>query len=201
MEKIVKNGKEAEVILEEILTENNLNRDDILWTSLEKKGKLFQGNITEITVYQKKDILEEIKNYLKEVVENMGLEVSFEVINRDERTTIKMYSDNDPILIGKNGQTIKALETLVKQKIQNETGIYYKISLDVSNYKDKIVKRLERLAKETAKEVIRTKVPVALDNMTSYERRIVHNALTDFKGITSDSEGEEPNRHIVIKPV
>ena len=201
MEKIVKNGKEAEVILEEILTENNLNRDDILWTSLEKKGKLFQGNITEITVYQKKDILEEVKNYLKKVVENMGLEVSFEVINRDDRTTIKMYSDNDPILIGKNGQTIKALETLVKQKIQNETGIYYKISLDVSNYKDKIVKRLERLAKETAKEVIRTKVPVALDNMTSYERRIVHNALTDFKGITSDSEGEEPNRHIVIKPV
>ena len=201
MEKITKEGKEPEVVLEEILNENELKKDDIVWTSLTKKGKLFQGNITEVTVYQKKDILEDIKNYLKEVIENMGLEVSFEVINRDDRTTIKMYSNNDPILIGKNGQTIKALETLVKQKIQNETGIYYKIALDVSNYKDKIVKRLERLGRETAKEVIRTKVPVALDNMTSYERRIIHNVLTDFKGVTSESEGEEPNRHIVIKPV
>ena len=201
MEKIIKEGKEEEVVLAEILEENNLNKEDIVFTSLTKKGKLFQGNITEVTVYQQKDILEEIKSYLKEVIENMGLEVSFEVINRDDRTTVKMYSNNDPILIGKNGQTIKALETLVKQKIQNETGIYYKVALDVSNYKDKIVKRLERLGKETAKEVMRTKIPVALDNMTSYERRIVHNALTDFKGITSDSEGEEPNRPLVIKPV
>lgn len=201
MEKIIKEGKEENVVLEEILSDNNLNKDDIVFTSLNKKGKLFQGNIVEVTVYQKKNILEEIKNYLKEVIENMGLEVSFEVINRDDRTTIKMYSSNDPILIGKNGQTIKALETLVKQKIQNETGIYYKISLDVSNYKDKIVKRLEMLGKATAKEVIRTKIPVALDNMTSYERRIIHNVLTDFKGVTSESEGEEPNRHIVIKPV
>ena len=68
MEKIIKEGKEEEVVLEEILTENNLNKDDIVFTSLTKKGKLFQGNITEVTVYQKKDILEEIKNYLKEVI-------------------------------------------------------------------------------------------------------------------------------------
>ena len=111
-----------------------------------------------------------------------------------------MYSNNNPILIGKNGQTLKALETLAKQKIQNETGIYYKINLDVSNYKDKIKRNLERLAINTAKEVVKTKIPVALDNMTSYERRIIHNKLTDFKGVKTESEGEEPNRHIVIKP-
>ena len=201
MEKIVKEGKEQDIILEEILNENNLNKDDVIWTSTTKKGKLFQGNITEVTVYQKKELLENVKNYLKDVVENLGLEVTFEVIKRDDRTIIKMYSNNDPILIGKNGQTIKALETIVAQKIQNDTGVYFKVALDVSNYKDKIIKRLERLGKETAKEVLRTKVPVALDNMTSYERRIIHNVLTDFKGITSESEGEEPNRHIVIKPV
>ena len=200
MEKIIKEGKESEVILEEILNDNNLTKDDIVYTTNSKKGKLFQGNITEVVVYQKKDIINEIKEYLKNVVENMGLEVSFEVITKDERTTIKMYSNNDPILIGKEGRTLKALETLAKQKIQNETGIYYKISLDVSDYKDKIKRRIERLAKQTAKEVARSKVPVALDNMSSYERRIVHNILTDFKGVITESEGEEPNRHIVIKP-
>lgn len=200
MEKIIKEGKEFEVVLEEILSENNLSKDDIIYTSKEKKGKLFQGTLVEVTVYQKKDIIEEFKSYLKEVVENLGLEVSFEVLNRDDRTTIKMHSSNDPILIGKEGRTIKALETLAKQKIQNETGIYYKINLDVSDYKDKIKKRIERLAKQTAKEVAQTKTPAALENMTSYERRIVHNILTDFKGVITESEGEEPNRHVVIKP-
>ena len=200
MEKIIKEGKEVDVILEEILSEKNLSKDEIIYTVSDKKGKLFQGNLKEVTVYKKETINNEIKNYLKEIIENMGLEVSFELSTKDERTTIKMYSNNNPILIGKNGQTLKALETLAKQKIQNETGIHYKITLDVSNYKDKIKRNLERLAINTAKEVVKTKIPVALDNMTSYERMIIHNKLTDFKGIKTESEGEEPERHIVIKP-
>ena len=200
MEKIIKEGKEVDVILDEILTENNLSKDEIIYTVNDKKGKLFQGNLKEVTVYKKETINNEIKNYLKEIIENMGLEVSFEMNTKDERTTIKMYSNNNPILIGKNGQTLKALETLAKQKIQNETGIHYKITLDVSNYKDKIKRNLERLAITTAKEVVKTKIPVALDNMTSYERMIIHNKLTDFKGVKTESEGEEPERHIVIKP-
>ena len=200
MEKIIKEGKEVDVILDEILNDNNLSKDEIIYTVSDKKGKLFQGNLKEVTVYKKETINNEIKNYLKEIIENMGLEVSFELSTKDERTTIKMYSNNNPILIGKNGQTLKALETLAKQKIQNETGIHYKITLDVSNYKDKIKRNLERLAITTAKEVVKTKIPVALDNMTSYERMIIHNKLTDFKGVKTESEGEEPNRHIVIKP-
>ena len=85
--------------------------------------------------------------------------------------------------------------------MQNVKGIYYKFNLDVSNYKEKKKKRLEWLAKKTAKEVVETKMPVSLDNMTSYERRIIHNILTDFKGVKTESEGEEPNRHVVIKPL
>lgn len=200
MEKIIKDGKETELVLEEILTENNLTKDEIVYTSHDKKGKLFQGTLKEVTVYKKTDINNSIKEFLKEIIENMGLEVSFEVVTKDERTTIKMYSNNNPIIIGKNGHTLKALENLVKQKIQNDTGIFYKINLDVSNYKEKIQKSIERLAKNTAREVAKTKIPVALDNMTSYERRIVHNVLTDFKGVKTESEGEEPNRHVVIKP-
>ena len=200
MEKIIKDGKETELVLEEILTENNLTKDEIVYTSHDKKGKLFQGTLKEVTVYKKTDINNSIKEFLKEIIENMGLEVSFETTTKDERTTIKMYSNNNPIIIGKNGHTLKALETLAKQKIQNDTGIFYKINLDVSNYKEKIQKSIERLAKTTAREVAKTKIPVALDNMTSYERRIVHNVLTDFKGVKTESEGEEPNRHVVIKP-
>ncbi len=200
MEKIIKEGKITEEILEEILNESNLTKEEIVYTSHEKKGKLFQGNLKEVVVYKKRDINESIKEFLKNIIENMGFEVSFEINTKDERTTIKMYSNNNPIIIGKNGHTLKSLETLAKQKIQNDTGIYYKINLDVANYKEKIQKSIERLAKTTAKEVVKTKIPVSLDNMTSYERRIVHNILTNFKGVKTESEGEEPNRHVVIKP-
>ena len=78
--------------------------------------------------------------------------------------------------------------------------IYPYLNLDASDYKDKQVSHLERLAKNIAREVRNTGREVVMDNMNSYERRIVHNVLTDFKGVTTISEGEEPNRHIIVKP-
>lgn len=201
MEKIIKEGKTLESALSSLMEENNISKEEFLYTSTIKKGKLFQGNIYEVTAYLKTDINNEIKEFLRKMVENMGLDVTMELSNKDDRVTIRMYSNKDSILIGKEGATLKALETIAKQYIQNLTGIYYKFNLDVSNYKEKNNKRLEWLAKKTAKEVLETKVAVSLDNMTSYERRIIHSALTDFKGIKTESEGEEPNRHIVIKPL
>ena len=200
MEKIIKEGKTVEEVLATILKENNVAKEDIVYTTTNKKGKLFQGALVEVTAYLKKDIYEEIKSYLSELITNLGLEVNFEVTTNEERTTIKMYSNNNPILIGKNGQTIKALELLVRQMLQSKYNIHFSVSLDVENYKAKKEKNLERMARGIAKEVAKTKVEAKLDNMTSYERRIVHNALTNFKGVITESEGEEPNRHIVIKP-
>ena len=201
MEKIIKEGKTVEAALQALMEENNISKEELLYTSSIKKGKLFQGTIYEVTAFPKIEINNEIKEFLRQLVENMGLEVTIEVSNKDDHLTIRMYSNKDYILIGKEGATLKALEVITKQYIQNKTGIYYKFNLDVSDYKEKNNKRLEHLAKKTAKEVLSTNIPVALDNMTSYERRIVHSALADFKGIKTESEGEEPNRHIVIKPL
>lgn len=198
MEKITKTGKDFEETLNELLEENNLTKNDVVYREGEVKKGLFKGTSIEVVVYKKEDIYALAKEYLKEIINNLGIEVSFEVKKDDDHTIIKMFSDNNGLLIGRDGNTIKALETLVKQKIQLETGIYFIVSLDVENYKDKKNARLVSLAKRTAKEVLRTKMPVALENMNSYERRIVHNALTNFKDITSFSEGEEPHRHIVI---
>lgn len=200
MEKIIKEGKVVEEVLEEIYAENNLTKEEIIYKVINKKGKLFKGSSYEVIVYPKSSLNEEIKEFLNNVVVNLGLEVNFEVSSNEERTTIKMYSSNNPILIGRNGQTLRALEELVRQMLQSKYEIRYKISLDVENYKSKKEKNLERMVKKLAKEVVTTKVEIKLDNMSSYERRIVHNALTNFKGIKTESEGEEPNRHVVIKP-
>lgn len=201
MEKISKVGKNFEDTLAQILEENNLTQDEVIYKTGETKKGLFKSSTTEVIVYKKSDIYDFVKEFLKEVINNLGLEVSFETKQVHDRTVIKMYSNNNNILIGHNGNTIKALENLVKQKIQLETGMFFVISLDVENYKDKKASRLERLAKQTAREVQKSHIDVHLENMNSYERRIVHNAISNFKGISSKSTGEEPNRHVVISYV
>jgi spoIIIJ-associated protein len=198
---IVKEGKELEETLQEILVENNLTKEDIYYRYTEKKSGLFNKNITyEVKVISKEDLLNYIKDYLEELLTNMGLEVNFETKLREDTLYIKIYSSNNPVLIGRNGNTLKALEYIVKQKVNNDFGIHPYINLDVENYREKNVKRLERLAKNLAKDVVRTKTEIHMDNMNAYDRRIVHNVLTNFKGVKTESEGEEPNRHIVIKP-
>lgn len=201
MERITKEGKDVDLVLQKIMEENNISKEELLYTSTLKKSKLFQGNLYEVSVYLKTDLNKEVKRILTEIIENMGLEVSIELSVKDDRPTLKMYSNKDYILIGKNGATLKAIEVLAKQSLLNETGLYYKFNVDVADYKEKMAKKLESLARKCAKDVVKTNIAVSLDNMSSYERRIVHNALADFSGIKTESEGEEPNRHIVIKPM
>ena len=200
MEKLTKNAKTFEEALEEICKENKVSTEDLVYTKSEVKKGLFKGTQVEVNAYKKEEIYDFIKEYLKEVVNNLGLEVSFETKKQDDRVIIKMYSDNNNLLIGHNGNTIRALENLTRQKVLLETGIHFAVTLDVENYKDKKIARIERLAKSTARDVVKTKSPAYMENMNAYERRIVHNALTNFKGVTTKSEGEEPNRHVVISP-
>ena len=201
MEIIVKEGKDLEIILDSICEENNITKEDFYYRYSEKKSGLFnKNNIIEVKAILKNDLIQYIKDYLQELLTNMNLEVNFESKMRDDVIYINIYSSNNPVLIGKGGNTLKALENIVKQKINTEFDIKPLINLDVENYREKHQKRLERMAKTLAKEVTKTKVEVHLDNMNAYDRRIIHNILTDFKGVKTESTGEEPNRHIVIKP-
>lgn len=202
METIIKEGKDLETILNDFCQENNVTREDFYYHYSEKKsGGLFnKTNNLEVTIYLKKELLNYIKEYLEELLTNMGLTVNFETKLREDAMYVKIYSNNNPILIGKGGNTLKSLENIVKQKINTEFNVKPYICLDVENYREKQQKRLEHLAKMIAKDVVKTKVETHLDNMNAYDRRIIHNALTNFKGVITVSEGEEPNRHIVIKP-
>lgn len=201
MEIINREGKELELIIEEFCTENNVTKNDFYYKYEEKKNGLFNKNISySVNFILKKDLLEYTKEYLEELLTNMGLTVNFETKLREDAMYIKIYSSNNPVLIGKGGNTLKALEVLVRQKINTDFNIRTYVCLDVENYREKQQKRLERLAKTLAKEVSKTNVEVHLENMNAYDRRIIHNALTNFKGVSTTSIGEEPNRHVVIKP-
>lgn len=181
------------------LEELNVSEEEIISTYEEKKGKLFKAGSVLFKAVKISTVAEYIKDNLKELLENMNIEAQFETNIRNSQINIKMYSDKNNILIGKNGQTLMAIQTILRQQVYNCINVYPHILLDVENYKEKKLSHLERNAKRIAREVMKTKIDVELDNMNSYERRIIHNALSDFKHITTTSEGEEPNRHIVIR--
>lgn len=199
MKPLVFEGKQKEEVLEQALKELKLNENDILYKEEIVKGRLFKADTIKLTIVKLEEIAEYVKDYLKTLLENMGLEVSFESRIREKQIYIKMYSNNNPVLIGKNGQNLEAIQTVAKSVISKEIGTYPNLVLDVENYKEKQEKRIEYLAKNAARDVVRTKIEVRLDSMNSYERRIVHNVLTDFKGVYTVSDGEEPNRCVVIK--
>ena len=192
-------GKNLSELIDTSLQSLNLTQDDVIITKEEIKGNLLKKSSYKIKVYILTDIQNYVKDYLLELTKLMGLEVTFESKIRDTQICVKMYSDNNSILIGKDGKTLSALMVIVKQMFSNKYGIHQHIILDVENYKENQEKKLERLAKKIAREVIATKVDVKLDNMNSYERRIIHNTLSNNKKVSTVSEGEEPNRHVIIK--
>lgn len=192
-------GKTKEEAKAKALESLNVSEKEIFCKEEEIKGKLFKATTYRCSIIKISDIAEFLKERTSELLSNMGIECQFETSVRDEQINIKMYSDKNNILIGKNGQTLMAIQTILRQMVHNEIGMYPYILLDVENYKEKKISNLERTAKRIAKEVQKTKIDVSLDNMNSYERRIIHNALTKFKNISTTSEGEEPNRHIVIR--
>lgn len=194
-------GKTKEEAKTKALEALNVSESEIFCKEEEIKGKLFKAATYKCSAIKISDIAEFLKEKTSELLQNMGIESQFETSVRDEQINIKMYSDKNNILIGKNGQTLMAIQTVLRQMVHNEIGMYPYILLDVENYKEKKISNLERTAKRIAKEVQKTKIDVSLDNMNSYERRIIHNALTKFKNISTTSEGEEPNRHIVIRYV
>ena len=200
MEERIYEGKEQKEVLEKALEELNLTENDVMYYFSKEKAGLLKKEVIKLHLFEVKDVAEFIKDFLTQTTKDMGLDVQFESSIRDKQISIKMYSDNNSILIGHEGKTLKALTTIIKQVVYNKVGEYPYLLLDVENYKAKQEKYLIRLAKNIAKEVGHTKVEVELEDMNSYERRIIHNALTDNKYVYTESTGVEPHRHIVIKP-
>lgn len=165
---------------------------------IEVKNGLFNKKV-EIEVVRHDDVIDYIKEYIKDLIHNMGLTCNLEIKKRENGINITVISDNNSILIGKNGRTLNSITLIIKQMIYNEIGEYFQFVLDIGEYKVAKEQKLESLAKRTAREVAKSKIPAKLDPMNSYERRIIHSILSDNKKVITESEGEEPNRCVVIK--
>ena len=190
--------KTKETLIEKCTSELNVSLDDLIIKETESESGLIKKKKYQLTAVKKSDIIAEIKSFIKELQEKFNIEINSEVTVRENTFNVMLVSSNNAILIGKEGRTIESIQIILNQFINNQIDMNIRINVDASNYKGKKVKNFEYEIKTIAKGVLKTKVAVKLDPMNSYNRRIVHNVVSNFEHLTSLSEGEEPNRFITI---
>ncbi len=191
-------AKTKEAALEMALQELNVDKEDLIINKVDEKNSLLKKSV-QIEVYNINEIVSFIKDTISEITKRMNVEANLEVRKRDKSISITIFSDNNSILIGKQGKNVAALQLLIRQMVNSKLNEPISITLDVGNYKEKRIKSIEALAKRLAREAYKTKTEITMDSMNSYERRIVHSVLSDDKYVYTESTGEEPNRKVVIK--
>lgn len=152
-------------------------------------------------VIKKEDVKNYINDYLNELSSKMNIKMNCHIYEEDNVFFVRISSDNNPILIGKEGRTLNSIQYLLRKSISNSIGFNLNVNIDVSNYKQKIEKRFEEDIKKIINEVMKSKIETKLDPMNSYRRRIVHAIASNYYNIETYSVGEEPNRYTVIKYV
>ena len=140
--------------------------------------------------------------FLSELLAKMNNPAPVLAADTDNGLRLCIDAETMGLLIGRRGETLDAMQylvSLVANKNRKEEG-YIRVTLDTEGYRSRREETLKRLARKNAMHVKQTGRPVSMEPMNPYERRILHSALQGFTGVTTHSEGEEPNRHVVITP-
>ncbi len=140
--------------------------------------------------------------FLSELLRKMNIEATVEAAETEDGLRLNIVSTTDGLLIGRRGETLDAIQYIVSlyvNKDRKENG-YRRVSVDTEGYRARREETLRRLARKNAAQVARTGRSVAMEPMNPYERRVLHSALQGFRGVTTHSEGEEPNRRVIITP-
>ena len=138
------------------------------------------------------------EGFLRDVYQAMGMEVDLVSTYDGEVLNVQMNGDDMGILIGKRGQTLDSLQYLVSLVVNKGSSTYVRVKLDTENYRERRKATLENLAKNISVKVKKSRQSVYLEPMNPYERRIIHSALQGDPFVTTYSEGEEPNRKVVV---
>ena len=193
-------AKNLDDALREACIKKDCRIDELTYNVLEEnKGFLGIGSSVKIEAYCLNDVKEFLFDYLGNFFTNANIECSVEIFQKDDSFTIMLDAENNAVLIGKNGKTLQAINTVVKSAVNSEFKRKFKILVDINNYKQERYSKLKSMAIRIAKNVSRTKVDASLDPMSNDERKVIHQALANFKHIKTESEGEGLNRHLVIK--
>lgn len=142
-----------------------------------------------------------IQKLTEELLKLSGVSAQIEVIDMGENTfEVNLSTDDETgLLIGFRGENINAIQTVLGMMLKGQTGEWYRLIVNVGDYREKQEEKLKELATQSADRAVETKEPQPIYNLNASQRRIVHMFLADRKDITTESEGVEPERYLVIK--
>ncbi|WP_391118748.1 RNA-binding cell elongation regulator Jag/EloR [Psychrobacillus sp. L3] len=148
------------------------------------------------------DAIEETVNYILEIGKEMKIDDLSVTQKKDGKFVyLHLNSKKAALLIGKRGQTLNALESLTQLVANKFSNSFIIIKLDVGNYRERRQESLEQLAERMADKAVRTGIKVEFEPMSSFERKIIHNALSVRVDIETYSVGTDPNRYLVLEPI
>ncbi len=190
-------AKTQEDAMQEAIKRLHISSDKIFINIL---GELPEGLNCEALVDV--NLTLEGKKYLENILKalNIGYQIEARSVNGEEQIHYIIDSYENSLLIGVKGKTLEALQILLRNLISSYTKDRIVTTLDIGGYKSNRARQLEILATKTAKEVVSTKNPIKLQPMNSFERRIIHEKLSDWRDVYTESEGEGEERAIVVKP-
>lgn len=202
-------ARSVDEAITEALQELNADRDDVQIEILDEGNKGFLGILgskqakvrVELIEKPEANKLEAALEFTRELLSKMG--ISAEVQGEEDSESIKLQIDGDDlgILIGRRGQTLDSLQYIVSLAVNRQTeGEWNRIQIDVGDYRVRREESLRSLASRAASKVEKNGRRLALDAMNAAERRIIHQALQDFPGVETRSEGQDPYRRVVILP-
>jgi spoIIIJ-associated protein len=143
---------------------------------------------------------ERIRELLKRILDATGVDAEVEITEDDDAVVANLDGDDLGLLIGRHGQTIDAIQHLAYRAAYRGSDGRKRVTVDAAGYREKRAALLQQDADEAVEEVLETGAAVALDAMNAVERRVVHEYLRDREGIETYSEGDEPDRHLVVAP-
>ena len=155
----------------------------------------------ELSEEAAKRIADRAKSFLYEMFEKMGLKVVIEKMTTKDRVTFQVHGEDLGVLIGKHGQTLDSIQYLTNLVANKGEEKRLYIMVDVEGYRARREQTLAQLAKRLAEKVKRTRHRVQLEPMNAYERKVIHLTLQDMPNISTTSDGEGTNRHVVISYV
>lgn len=168
-------------------------QDTAVESSVEEKSSK-----KELSKEDQQEIAEKGKQFLDDMFTQMGLTVVIEKMMTKDKITFQVHGEELGILIGKHGQTLDAIQYLTNLVAHKDVSGHCHIVVDVENYRSRREETLVNLAKRLASKVKRNRQKVSLEPMNAFERKIIHTALQGDKNVVTNSEGDEPFRHVVI---
>lgn len=190
-------GKTAEEALANAAEELNVPVDELVYIVSEKKKGLFSKKVV-VEVFEMNDVIKYAEDYVLSVIDNLEIESAVESTVDGDVIHLTIDSEHNPILIGKNGRTLQALNELTKLAVSNHFHKRFRILLDINGYKDSKYERLARVARRAAHDVQNTHETYTFDPMPADERRAVHNACNGMPNIRTESIGEGTHRQVQI---